>query len=122
MKKYIVIVILFIFGILIVSTVFIIGREGAGREIGKPLKQGNMEVPVQRSFSFRDASQLQQEIIDHWTAIKPSEWEDGQKVDLKNARTVLACLAAGVRVEEMNQYLMRQKATGVAGSRWLLNP
>ena len=122
MNKYIVIVVLFIFGILVVLTVFIIGREGGGREIGEPMKQGNIEVPVLRSFSFRDASALQHEIIDHWTTIKPSEWEDAQKVDLKNSRTVLGCLSAGVRVEEMNQYLMRQKATGVAGSRWLLNP
>jgi len=122
MKKKHLIVIFSLISILIISAVLFIGREGAGREIGAPLDQGNIEVPVLRSFTFHDSSAMQQEIIEYWTTIKPTEWTDGEKIDLKNSRTVLGCLTAGVRIEEMNQYLMRQKATGVTGSRWLLNP
>ena len=122
MKKYFVIISLLVLGILIASIVFILEREGAGREIGKPRDQGNIEVPVLRSFTFHDSSVLQQEVIEYWTTINPTEWIDGEKINLKNARTVLGCLTAEVRVDEMNQYIMRQKATGTAGSRWLLNP
>ena len=122
MKRYWFIFLLLMVAAIIALAVFVLGREGAGREIGEPREQGNIEVPLLRSFNFQDSSALQQQIIEYWTTINPTEWTDGEKVNLKNSRTVLGCLTAGVRVDEMNQYLMRQKATGVAGSRWWLNP
>ncbi len=95
---------------------------GAGREVGSSLPKGNIDIPFTRSIHYNKDSQLQEEILDYWSNGELSDWVDGEKVDLKNPRTVLGCLLAGERIEEINQYLMKQKATGTAGSRWLLNP
>ena len=109
-------------GILCLFTVFILRRGGAGREPGEPLAMGNIPVPGNRSVEYNATSPLREQIIDHWTHVELEDWVYGEKVDLKEPRTVLACLTAGRRVEEVNKYLLRQKATGTAGSRWLLNP
>jgi len=95
---------------------------GAGREIGELLPKDTVDVPTERSIQYNSSSQLQMEIIDYWSNGKVTDWVDGEKPDLKSPRTVLGCLLAGKRVDEINQYLMKQKATGTAGSRWLLNP
>jgi hypothetical protein len=95
---------------------------GAGREKGTPLPMGSIEIPVKRTIQYKNTSIIQKEIIDYWSEGKVSDWVDGEKVDLKNPRIVLGCLLAGKRVQEINEYLLKQKATGTGGSRWLLNP
>jgi len=111
-----------IVAIVIIAAVFILRWESAGRKTEETLETGNIEVPVERSLVYNDRSLLQQKIINYWTCQKTSGWKAGEKVGLKNSRTVLGCLVAGKRVKEMNQYLLGQKSTGTAGSRWLLNP
>lgn len=113
---------LFLIGTLCVSAYLILEKEGAGREIDQPLEKGNIEVPVERTFTYADNSAFRQGIIDRWVNEKSLEWEGGEKVGLKSSRMVIACLLEGKRVDEMNRFLMKQKATGTAGSRWLLNP
>lgn len=108
--------------VLIVATLFILRKEGAGREIDEPLAQGNINVPVKRTFKYNTTSALREEIIEYWSTSKSEKWTDGEKVGIKNARVVLGSLAAGKRIDEMNQYLLSQQSTGTAGSRWLLNP
>ncbi len=100
----------------------LIEGQGAGREIGKPLATGNIAVPEQRTFSFVDTSSLQQAIFEHWSQGELEDWVDGEKVDFKSSRIVLGCLLSGRRIEEVNNYLLRQKSSGTSGSRWLLNP
>jgi len=107
---------------LVVSAIFIIHWEDAGRKINATIPSGNIEIPHQKVFEYHETSKLRNEIIDHWTNGKLDDWVDGEKVDLKNPRIVLACLTAGKRIEEVNEYLLRQTATGVSGSRWMLNP
>lgn len=121
-QKRIIIILLVGFGFLVAAFATIIFLSGTGRKNGDPISVGNIEIPFQRSIHFNDTSQIQKEIIETWSNGKVSDWTDGEKPDLKNPRTVLGCLLAGRRIEEINQYLMRQEATGTAGSRWLLNP
>ena len=121
-QKRIIIILLVGFGFLVAAFATIIFLSGTGRKNGDPISVGNIEIPFQRLIHFKDTSQIQNEIIETWSNGKVSDWTDGEKPDLKNPRTVLGCLLAGRRIEEINQYLMRQEATGTAGSRWLLNP
>ena len=121
-QKRTVIILLVGFGFMVALFATIIFLSGTGRKNGDPISVGNIEIPFQRSIHFNDTSQIQKEIIETWSNGKVSDWTDGEKPDLKNPRTVLGCLLADKRIEEINQYLMRQEATGTAGSRWLLNP
>ena len=121
-KKRIIIIISVVLGLPLLLFASISYFAGAGRKTGDPLPKGNIEIPVKRTIQYKNTSHIQEEIIDYWSKGKVSDWVDGEKIDLKNSRTVLSCLLAGKRVEEMNQYLMKQKATGTGGSRWLLNP
>lgn len=95
---------------------------GAGRKVDEPIELGNIEIPTQRTLSFHNNSDLKQKILDGWTSKKPKDWKPDEKVNLKNSRIVISCLLEGKRIEEMNEYLMRQKAVGHPGSPWLLYP
>ncbi|MDZ7722240.1 MAG: hypothetical protein U5R06_05275 [candidate division KSB1 bacterium] len=87
-----------------------------------PINKGNIEIPDKRTYVPRPNSALQQQLFHYWTDFDLFEWQDGEKVDVKVPRIVLSNLLLGIRIDEINQYLMRQQATGVSGSRWLLNP
>ena len=95
---------------------------GAGRKMDKPIELGNIKIPTRRTLSFYDNSELKQNILDGWTSKTPQDWKPDEKVNLKNSRIVISCFLEGKRVEEMNKYLMRQKAVGHPGSPWLLYP
>ncbi len=95
---------------------------GAGRKIDKPIELGEIKIPTRRTLSFYDNSELKQNILDGWTSKTPQDWKPDEKVNLKNSRIVISCFLEGKRVEEMNKYLMRQKAVGHPGSPWLLYP
>ena len=95
---------------------------GAGRKMDQPIEFGNIKIPKERSFSFLNNSDLKQKILDGWTSKTPQDWKPDEKVNLKNSRIVISCLLDGKRVEEMNRYLMNQKAVGHPGSPWLLYP
>jgi hypothetical protein len=95
---------------------------GAGRKMDKPIELGDIKIPTQRTLSFNDNSELKQNILDGWTSKRPQDWKPDEKVNLKNSRIVISCFLEGKRVEEMNKYLMRQKAVGHPGSPWLLYP
>jgi len=95
---------------------------GAGRKMDKPIELGDINIPTQRTLSFNDNSELKQNILDGWTSKTPQDWKPDEKVNLKNSRIVISCFLEGKRVEEMNKYLMRQKAVGHPGSPWLLYP
>ena len=95
---------------------------GAGRKMDKPIELGDIKIPTGRTLSFNDNSELKQNILDGWTSKKPQDWKPDEKVNLKNSRIVISCFLEGKRVEEMNKYLMRQKAVGHPGSPWLLYP
>ena len=87
-----------------------------------PIDPGNLEIPKERKFYFHSNSDLRQKILDGWTSKTPKDWKQDQKVNFKNSRIVISCLLEGKRVEEMNRYLMNQKAVGHPGSPWLLYP
>ena len=94
----------------------------AGRKMDKPIELGDIKIPTGRTLSFNDNSELKQNILDGWTSKTPQDWKPDEKVNLKNSRIVISCFLEGKRVEEMNKYLMRQKAVGHPGSPWLLYP
>ncbi len=121
-KKRVIVIVSIVLGLSMLLFASILVFSGAGRKTGEPLPKGNIEIPFQRTIKFFITSSLQKEIIEKWSEGNVSDWVDGEKPDLKNPRTVLGCLLAGKRVEEINQYLLRQNATGTAGSRWLGNP
>jgi len=95
---------------------------GAGRKMDQPIKPGNIQIPIDRTYSFHKNSDLKQKILDGWTSKTPQNWKPDEKVNLKNSRIVISCLLEGKRLEEMNSYLMNQKAVGHPGSPWLLYP
>ena len=95
---------------------------GAGRKMDKPIELGNIKIPTRRTLSFNNNSELKQNILDGWTSKTPQDWKPDEKVNLKNSRIVISCFLEGKRVEEMNKYLMRQKAVGHPGSPWLFYP
>lgn len=125
-RKRIIIIISTILSLLMLLFASILVFSAAGRKntskTGKPLPKGNIEIPVKRTIHYNSTSEIQKEIIEYWSEGKVTDWVEGEKPSLKYPRTVLGCLLAGKRVEEINQYLMKQNATGTEGSRWLLNP
>lgn len=121
-RKRVIIIFSVVLGLSMLLFASILVFAGAGRKTGEPLPKGNIEIPFQRTIQYNITSGLQKKIIEKWSEEKVSDWIDGEKPDLKNPRIVLGCLLSGNRVEEMNQYLLKQNATGTAGSRWLLNP
>ena len=123
MKKKITIILLtVVLGIPIILFALINIFGGAGRKMDHPILQGNISVPSEQTFVFKDTSAFQQYLFNHWANRKPEEWQENEKVSFKNARIVLGCFLTGQRIDEMNQYIMRQKATGNPGSPWLMNP
>lgn len=121
-KKRIIVLISVVPGLLILLYASISFFAGAGRKTGNPLPLGNIEIPVERTIQYNKTSRIQEEIIEYWSKGKVADWVDGEKINLKNPRTVLGCFLADTRIEEINQYLLKQKSTGKEGSRWLLNP
>jgi hypothetical protein len=121
-KKIIIIVLSLVLGIPIILFALINIFGGAGRKMDQPILQGNISVPTERTFVFKDTSAFQQYLFNHWAKRTPEEWQKDEKVSFKNARIVLGCFLTGQRIDEMNQYIMRQKATGKPGSPWLMNP
>lgn len=122
MKRTWNIIALFVICSFAIAIAFVLRNESAGRQISKPLEQGNIKVSVKRTLKYNTTSALREEIINHWATRKTEEWTDGEKVGIKGSRVVLGSLAAGKRIDEMNRYLLSQKSSGTAGSRWLLNP
>ena len=110
-----IIIILVVLGLLFVSYLSFSFFAVAGRKAGGPLPKGNIEIPVKRTIQYNKTSQIQKDVIDYWAKGKVSDWVDGEKINLKNPRTVLGCLLAGKRVEEIKQYLLQQKTTGNEG-------
>jgi hypothetical protein len=121
-KKILAYILIIVASFPIVFYVLINLFAGAGRKMDQPIKFGNIKIPVERTFSFQNNSDLKQKILDGWTSKTPKDWKQDEKVNLKNSRIVISCLLEGKRVEEMNKYLMNQKAVGHPGSPWLLYP
>jgi hypothetical protein len=121
-KNRVIVIVSIVLGLFILLLLSISYFAGAGRKTGEPLPRGNIEIPVGRTIQYHNSSQIQKEIIEYWSKGKVTDWVDGEKPNLKNPRTVLGCLLAGKRVEEINKYLLKQRSTGREGSRWLLNP
>lgn len=121
-KKIITIVLSVFISIPILLYILVNIFAGAGRKMKDPILQGNISVPHEQTFVFKDTSVFQQHLFNHWAKKTPQDWQKDEKVSFKNARIVLGCFLTGQRIDEMNQYIMRQKATGNAGSPWLMNP
>lgn len=121
-KKVLVYIIIILASLPIVLYILVNVFAGAGRKMDQPIELGSVEIPKKRTFSFHDNSDLKQKILDGWTSKTPQDWKPDEKVGLKNSRIVISCLLEGKRVEEMNTYLMNQKAVGHPGSPWLLYP
>lgn len=115
-------IVLLVVVILITTTCLVLRKVSAGRQISEPMEAGNIEVPYERTLRYADSSELTKEIISYWATKATEDWIGGEKVGVKNARIVLGNFAAGTRIAEMNAYLMKQRSSGTAGSRWWLNP
>ncbi|MDG1941958.1 MAG: hypothetical protein P8I54_06275 [Flavobacteriaceae bacterium] len=121
-KKILAYILIIVASFPIVLYVLVNVFAGAGRKMDQPIELGNVKIPTERTFSFQNNSDLKQKILDRWTSKTPQDWNPDEKVNLKNSRIVISCLLEGERVEEMNRYLMNQKAVGHPGSPWLLYP
>ena len=113
---------LILLSILVVVYILVNIFAGAGRKMDEPIEIGNIQIPKEKTLYFNNNSDLKQKILDGWTSKTPQDWKPDEKVNLKNSRIVISCLLEGKRVEEMNRYLMNQKAVGHPGSPWLLYP
>ena len=121
-KKILKNLIVILLSILVVVYILVNIFAGAGRKMDEPIEIGNIQIPKEKTLYFNNNSDLKQKILDGWTSKTPQDWKPDEKVNLKNSRIVISCLLEGKRVEEMNRYLMNQKAVGHPGSPWLLYP
>ena len=121
-KKLLLYVLMCLFTLTLLLYILVNIFAGAGRKIDHPIELGNIQIPKQRSLSFSNHSKLKQKILDGWTSKTPQDWKPNEKVNLKNSRIAISCLLEGKRIEEINNYLMNQKAVGHPGSPWLLYP
>ena len=122
MKKLLLYVLMCLFTLTLLLYILVNIFAGAGRKMDHPIELGNIQIPKQRSLSFSNHSKLKQKILDGWTSKTPQDWKPNEKVNLKNSRIAISCLLEGKRIEEINNYLMNQKAVGHPGSPWLLYP
>ena len=121
-KKLLLYVLMCLFTLTLLLYILVNIFAGAGRKMDHPIELGNIQIPKQRSLSFSNHSKLKQKILDGWTSKTPQDWKPNEKVNLKNSRIAISCLLEGKRIEEINNYLMNQKAVGHPGSPWLLYP
>ena len=121
-KKLLLYVLMCLFTLTLLLYILINIFAGAGRKMDHPIELGNIQIPKQRSLSFSNHSDLKQKILDGWTSKTPQDWKPNEKVNLKNSRIAISCLLEGKRIQEINNYLMNQKAVGHPGSPWLLYP
>ena len=121
-KKLLLYVLICLFTLTLLLYILVNIFAGAGRKMDHPIELGNIQIPKQRSLSFSNHSKLKQKILDGWTSKTPQDWKPNEKVNLKNSRIAISCLLEGKRIEEINNYLMNQKAVGHPGSPWLLYP
>ena len=121
-KKLLLYVLMCLFTLTLLLYILVNIFAGAGRKMDHPIELGNIQIPKQRSLSFSNHSDLKQKILDGWTSKTPQDWKPNEKVNLKNSRIAISCLLEGKRIQEINNYLMNQKAVGHPGSPWLLYP
>ena len=121
-KKLLLYILICLFTLTLLLYILVNIFAGAGRKMDHPIELGNIQIPKQRSLSFSNHSKLKQKILDGWTSKTPQDWKPNEKVNLKNSRIAISCLLEGKRIEEINNYLMNQKAVGHPGSPWLLYP
>ena len=121
-KKLLLYVLMCLFTLTLLLYILVNIFAGAGRKMDHPIELGNIQIPKKRSLSFSNHSKLKQKILDGWTSKTPQDWKPNEKVNLKNSRIAISCLLEGKRIEEINNYLMNQKAVGHPGSPWLLYP
>jgi hypothetical protein len=110
-------------GFLIMAILLVVAgpiNPGAARTTKKPLLEGEMPVPVERTYISKQHSELNQQLLDNWSSKPLPNWKDHHKVTAP--RVLLACLVNGKRIDEVNRYIQQQKPAGISGSRWLLNP
>ena len=119
-KKLLLYVLMCLFTLTLLLYILVNIFAGAGRKMDHPIELGNIQIPKQRSLSFSNHSKLKQKILDGWTSKTPQDWKPNEKVNLKNSRIAISCLLEGKRIEEINNYLMNQKAVGHPGSPWFL--
>ena len=91
-KKILAYILIIVASFPIVFYVLINLFAGAGRKMDQPIKFGNIKIPVERTFSFQNNSDLKQKILDGWTSKTPKDWKPDEKVNLKNSRIVISCL------------------------------
>ena len=85
-----------------------------------PLKIGNIQIPSERTYGWKDQSEITKQVIHHWASQEIPDWIEGGKT--KSAKIILAKLAQEQDIEEVNCYLQKQKPRGRSGSTWLLHP
>ena len=85
-----------------------------------PLKAGNIQIPSERNYGWKDQSEITKQVIHHWASQEIPDWITRGKT--KPARIILAKLAQQQDIEEVNAYLQKQKPRGKSGSTWLLHP
>ncbi len=84
------------------------------------LGPGNVSVPDQRTLAMQQESATTRDLINSWAARDFLSWQDEGKVQMP--RILLAKLAAGKDVAEVNRYLREAHVWGNVGSTGPLHP
>ncbi len=92
---------------------------GEARFRYRPLAPGNVAVPHQRTYAWKDTSALSQAIIRHWASRTLPDWQKADKT--VPAQIILAKLALKQDINEVNNYLLRQLPQRRCGSTWWLH-
>ena len=77
-------------------------------------------IPSKRTFAWQDTSVLAEAVLDYWSNRSLPSWQTKGKV--KAPRILAAKLAAGVELNEVNAYILKQTPWAQTGSSWLLHP
>lgn len=93
---------------------------GAGRARVWRLAPGDLAVPSARGSGWRARSALADRLLARWAARELPDWKTHGKVQAP--RILLAKLALGRDLEEVNAYLCARRPWGESGSSWPLHP
>ncbi len=101
-------------------------KEQIGRLLGAAppheyaISEGNIPVPVERSYTSSKQSPVKDSVLRYWSSKVLPNWIEERKVTAP--RVAIANLFSGRKIKETNTYLQEQKSVGISGSTWEKNP
>ena len=104
-KKILAYILIIVASFPIVFYVLINLFSGSGRKMDQPIKFGNIKIPVERTFSFQNNSDLKQKILDGWTSKTPKDWKQDESLALSLSQLGEFIIQVGSKVLDIKLLL-----------------